>query len=74
MMKLAERLINEKEYQRQKKKVISGKLFFFFIICRRLGPNVVEFWLTLHASHTRRFWGGAFFLEKVRQRNKRLCL
>ena len=30
MMKLAERLINEKEYQRQKKKVISGKLFFFF--------------------------------------------
>ena len=29
MMKLAERLINEKEYQRQKKKVISGKLFFF---------------------------------------------
>ena len=30
MMKLAERLINEKEYQRQKKKVISGKLFFFY--------------------------------------------
>ena len=45
MMKLAERLINEKEYQRQKKKVISGNFFFIIIIiiCWRLGPNVVEF-------------------------------
>ena len=44
MMKLAERLINEKEYQRQKKKVISGNFFLLIIIiCWRLGPNVVDF-------------------------------
>ena len=40
MMKLAERLINEKEYQRQKKKVISGKLFcFFFYHLSETGPE-----------------------------------
>ena len=42
MMKLAERLINEKEYQRQKKKVISGKLFFFFFFFYHLSETGPE--------------------------------
>ena len=36
------------------------------LFCRRLGPNAIKFWLTLHASyHACRFWGDVFSYKKV---------